>query len=160
MPAVPGFLELAKPNMANNRPSRAGSLLLTKIFKKIWMHKNLGINNLGSKLTETIAVDHCPTCAQPIQDTLLAQRVGTEVMPIEENIEYIRSQRSIFLRLKERTEKTISDIESQLVTATSEVNEISARLRALQSDLVAPSNSPSIAVIEERLRLGDFGCRR
>ena len=22
MPAVPGFLELAKPNMANNRPSR------------------------------------------------------------------------------------------------------------------------------------------
>jgi hypothetical protein len=120
------------------------------------LQKNLDaqkLRNLGSKLTETIAADHCPTCAQPLQDTLLAQRVGTEVMPIEENIEYIRSQRSIFLRLKERTEKIISDIESQLVTATSEVNEVSARLRALQSDLVAPSNSPSIAVIEERLRL-------
>ncbi len=120
------------------------------------LQKNLDaqkLRDLGSKVSETLAADHCPTCAQPIQDTLLAQRVNAEVMPIEDNIEYNRSQRSIFLRLKDRTEKALSDLEKQLMTVTAEVNETSARLRALRADIVAPSHSPSVAVIEERLRL-------
>lgn len=67
------------------------------------LQKNLDaqkLRNFGSKITETFAADHCPTCSQPIQDTLLAQQASAAVMPVEDNIEYIKSQRAIFLRLR------------------------------------------------------------
>jgi hypothetical protein len=57
------------------------------------------LRNLGSTISESIAPDHCPTCTQPIADTLLAQRAGAAIMPVEQNIEYIRAQRGIFQRL-------------------------------------------------------------
>ena len=120
------------------------------------LQKNLDaqkLRNFGSKIAETAAADHCPTCAQPIQDTLLAQRAGAAVMPITENIEYIRSQRSIFMRLQERSGVAISDLERQLLAATEEVNATNALLRALRADVVAPAHSPSIAMLETRLRL-------
>jgi len=120
------------------------------------LQKNLDAQKLrafGSRIAETLAADHCPTCAQPIQDTLLAQQVSTTVMPIEDNIEYIRSQRNIFTRLNAQTEASVGDIERQLAGATAEVNETSARIRALRADMIAPSHSPSTATIEQRLRL-------
>lgn len=73
-------------------------------------------------------------------------------MRIEDNIEYIRSQRTIFQRLSAQVEAAIVNIDRKLAAATSEVNETNARLRALRADLVAPSHSPSTAAIEERLR--------
>jgi hypothetical protein len=73
-------------------------------------------------------------------------------MPVEESIEYIKAQRGIFQRLRTQTEAHIKDIERVLAAATTEVNETSARLRALRADLVASSGSPSVAVLEERIR--------
>jgi hypothetical protein len=46
----------------------------------------------------------------------------------------------------------ILNLDRRLSSATTEVNETNARLRALRADLVAPSHSPSTAAIEERLR--------
>jgi hypothetical protein len=120
------------------------------------LQKNLDaqkLRNLGSTLAEAFTADHCPTCAQPIHDTLLAQKASAEVMPIADNIEYIKSQRGIFLRLRARAQSTITALERQLAAATAEVNEASARVRALRSDLLAPSHVPSITELEERLRL-------
>jgi hypothetical protein len=120
------------------------------------LQKNLDaqkLRNFGSKVSETFAADHCPTCAQPIQDTLLAQQVSAEVMPIEDNIEYIKSQVRIFSRLKAQAEAAIAEVERQFAVATSEVNEVSARLRALRADMVGPSHAPSVATIAERVRL-------
>jgi hypothetical protein len=36
------------------------------------------LRDLGSTLADTFAPEHCPTCARPIADTLLAQRVGAD----------------------------------------------------------------------------------
>jgi hypothetical protein len=110
------------------------------------------LRNFGSKLTEAFAADHCPTCSQPIQDTLLAQQASAAVMPVEDNIEYIKSQRAIFQRLNAQVEASIAGIERRLAAATVEVNETNSRLRALRADLIAPSHSPSTATLEERLR--------
>ena len=120
------------------------------------LQKNLDaqkLRTLGSTISDSLAPDHCPTCTQPIADTLLAQRVGAEVMPIEQNIEYIRAQRGIFQRLAGQTEAAIADLDQQLVAAASDVNEASARLRALKNDLVSASSTPSIAFLEQRIRL-------
>jgi hypothetical protein len=119
------------------------------------LQKNLDaqkLRNFGSKTSDKFAPDYCPTCSQPIQDTLLAQQASAAVMRIEDNIEYIRSQRTIFQRLSAQVEAAIANIERKLLAATSEVNETNARLRALRADLVAPSHSPSTAAIEARLR--------
>ena len=119
------------------------------------LQKNLDaqkLRNFGSKIAETFAADYCPTCAQPIHDSLLAQQASAAVMPVEDNIEYIRSQRAIFQRLSAQVDAAIANIDRRLAAATTEVNETNARLRALRADLVAPSHSPSTAAIEERLR--------
>jgi len=119
------------------------------------LQKNLDAQKLrdfGSKISETLSADHCPTCSQPIQDTLLAQQASAQIMPVESNIEYIRSQRAIFQKLSARTDAAITDIDRRLAAATAEANETSGRLRALRADMVAPSHSPSIAAIQERLR--------
>lgn len=110
------------------------------------------LRNFGSKLTEAFATDHCPTCSQPIQDTLLAQQASAAVMPVEDNIEYIKSQRSIFQRLSAQIEAAIATVDRRLAAATTEVNETNSRLRALRADLISPSHSPSTATLEERLR--------
>lgn len=110
------------------------------------------LRNFGSKLTEAFAADHCPTCSQPIQDTLLAQQASAAVMPVEDNIEYIKSQRAIFQRLNVQVEAAIASLDRRLAAATAEVNETNSHLRALRADLVSPSHSPSTATLEERLR--------
>ena len=110
------------------------------------------LRNFGSKLAEAFAADHCPTCSQPIQDTLLAQQASAAVMPVEDNIEYIKSQRAIFQRLNAQVETAIASLDRRLAAATAEVNETNSRLRALRADLVSPSHSPSTATLEERLR--------
>jgi hypothetical protein len=120
------------------------------------LQKNLDVQKLrdiGSTIAETFTADQCPTCAQPIADTLLAQRAGAEVMSVEDNIEYIKAQRGIFQRLRDQTEAAAADIERQLAAATAEVNALSARLRALKADQIAPSYSPSVAAVEERIRM-------
>jgi hypothetical protein len=119
------------------------------------LQKNLDaqkLRNLGSKISETFAPDHCPTCTQPIADTLLAQRAGAAIMPVEQNIEYIRAQRGIFQRLSNQTDSAIAELDRQLDAATAEVNESSGRLRALRNDLVSASGTPSLATLEERIR--------
>jgi DNA repair exonuclease SbcCD ATPase subunit len=108
------------------------------------------LRNFGSKISDILSADHCPTCSQPIQDTLLAQQASIQIMPIETNIEHIKSQRAIFQKLSVRTEATIADLERQLAAATAEANETSGRLRALRADIVAPSHAPSIAAIQQR----------
>jgi hypothetical protein len=75
-------------------------------------------------------------------------------MPIEQNIEYIRAQRGIFQRLANQTNAAIADLDQQLAAAAVEVNDASARLRALRNDLVSASSAPSIAALERRIRLG------
>src|ERR1700730_2712167 len=119
------------------------------------LQKNLDaqkLRNLGSTISESFAPDHCPTCTQPIADTLLAQRAGAAIMPVEQNIEYIRAQRGIFQRLSSQAAAAIEELDRQLDAATAEMNESKTRLRALKNDLVAASGSPSIAVLEERIR--------
>jgi hypothetical protein len=119
------------------------------------LQKNLDaqkLRNLGSAISESFAPDHCPTCTQPIADTLLAQRAGAAIMPVEQNIEYIRAQRGIFQRLSKQADAAIEELERQLIAATFEVNESSGHLRALKNDLVTASGTPSIAALEERIR--------
>jgi hypothetical protein len=54
--------------------------------------------------------------------------------------------------LSAQADAAIVELDRQFVAATAEVNEASSRLRTLRNDLVAASDLPSIAALEERIR--------
>lgn len=114
---------------------------------------SLKLQKFGSTLSRELDPNHCPTCEQPIDQSLLPQGTLESVMSIEDNIEYLGAQRKVFKRLADRSTAIIRELDLELVSTGEEVRAKSARLRALRSDLIAPSHAASAAFIEERLRL-------
>lgn len=113
----------------------------------------LKLKNLGSTLSEVVNSEQCPTCNQEIEDVLLPQDARSEVMSIDDNIAFIKSQKSIFLQIRAETQSAIESAELELSAATIEVMEFSARLRALKAESVTASQMPSIKTIEQKIRL-------
>ena len=72
--------------------------------------KDLDVQKLQrySGAVADLTPDHCPTCEQSLIDTLLTQEVLTAVMPIADNIEYIRSQLRMFEDILAREEKILT----------------------------------------------------
>lgn len=114
---------------------------------------SLKLQKFGSTLSRDLDPNHCPTCEQPIDQSLLPQGTLESVMSIEDNIEYLGAQRKVFKRLADRSSAILRELDLELVSTGEEVRSKSARLRALRSDLIAPSHAASAAFIEERLRL-------
>lgn len=53
----------------------------------------LKLRKLGAQMEVEVATDHCPTCHQSVDDTLLLGIVSGPQMDLETNIEYLDSQR-------------------------------------------------------------------
>ena len=85
-------------------------------------------------------------------DTLLSQEVLTAVMPIEDNIEYIRSQLRMFEDILGREQDELRRLEVRRAEADRELNELYSRIRTIRANLVAPTGNPSAVAIEERVR--------
>ncbi|RVU02203.1 hypothetical protein EOE18_17695 [Novosphingobium umbonatum] len=97
--------------------------------------------------------DQCPTCEQSLVDALISQDVLEAVMPIEDNIEYVRSQLKMFEDILKREldeQRRLGDLGAVVVSETAQLY---ARVRTIRTDLMGPSNAPSAAAIEERVRV-------
>lgn len=111
------------------------------------------LQKFGSTISRELDPNHCPTCEQPIDDALLPQGTLESVMSLEDNIEYIDAQRKAFKRLADRSTAIIRELDLELVTTGEDLRKQTSRLRALKSDLIAPSHAASASFIEERLRI-------
>ena len=96
--------------------------------------------------------DRCPTCEQSLVDTLLSKEALTAVMPIGDNIEYIRSQLRMFEDVLAREEEEWRSLEHEIANTDRELTNLYSRIRTLRSDLVSPGSNPSAAAVEERVR--------
>lgn len=116
--------------------------------------KNLDVQKLQrySGLTANLTPERCPTCEQALGDTLLSQDALLVVMPIADNIEYIRSQKKMFEDILVREQSEENERRGQLAAISRRLSDSYSQIRLLRSELVAPGDSPSAAVIEERLR--------
>lgn len=116
--------------------------------------KNIDVQRLQrySGITASLSVDRCPTCEQALIDTLLSQEALSAVMPISDNIEYIRSQKRMFHDILVREERDEIDRNEQLSALGRQLADYYAQIRLLRSELVAPGSNPSAAIIEERVR--------
>jgi hypothetical protein len=118
------------------------------------MQKNQDVQKLQrySGSAGSLTPDHCPTCEQSLVDSLMSQQVLTAVMPIEDNIEYIRSQMKMFEDILDREREEMSRIEIRTAQSDRDLNELYSRIRTVREDLVAPTGNPSAVAIEERVR--------
>lgn len=96
--------------------------------------------------------DHCPTCEQSLVDALLSQEVLEAVMPIDDNIEYIRSQLRMFGDILAREQGDQRRLEELEAAAVRKIADLYAQIRTVRADLQGPSGAPSAAAIEERVR--------
>jgi hypothetical protein len=95
----------------------------------------------------------CPTCHQPIKDVLLAQEKSTSPMTLEDNIAFIRDQIKTFARMRDDVSEVIEAKESQVEAILVRINELNAQVRAQKRTLHSDGRVPSVAAVQERLRL-------
>lgn len=119
------------------------------------MQKNQDVQKLQrySGRTAALTPNRCPTCEQTLVDSLISQEVLSAVMPIEDNIEYIRSQLKMFENILSRELDAQRKIEIRAFRADREIVELYSKIRAIREELVRPGGNPSAAAIEERVRL-------
>lgn len=119
------------------------------------LQKNKDVHKLqamGSRTASIEDVHVCPTCDQPVEDTLLPQGTVGPVMTIDDNIAYLTAQRALFLRMADQSRAAVAVRNRQITFAAARISETSAEIRNLRADLVAPANAPSESVIGARLR--------
>lgn len=116
--------------------------------------KNLDVQRLQrySGAGTALTPDRCPTCEQALVDTLLSQEALSAVMPIADNIEYVRSQKKMFEDILAREQAEENERRDQLSAIGRTLIDYYAQIRLLRSELVAPGANPSAAIIEERIR--------
>ncbi|AJY67081.1 ATP-binding protein [Burkholderia glumae] len=69
-------------------------LLLAEASEDLERNKTaLKLRNLGAQMEIEVATDHCPTCHQAVDDTLLLGIVTGPLMDLNTNIDYLDSQR-------------------------------------------------------------------
>jgi len=86
------------------------------------------LRDLGAKHGVATAVGKCPTCNQPVDDTLLAGAVTGPQMDLATNIAYLESQRRMLMR-------QIAGLKTGLQATEVRVNELAVRI-ASKRDLV------------------------
>lgn len=81
----------------------------------------LKLRSLGAQMELQVATDHCPTCHQEVEDTLLLGIVSGPQMDLKTNIEYLDSQRRMLqsqingaLEEVRQSEISVADVAARL----------------------------------------------
>lgn len=110
------------------------------------------LRDLGAKHDVAIAVGKCPTCNQPVEDTLLAGAVTGPQMDLATNIAYLQSQRRMLVR-------QIAGLKTDLLASEVRVAELAARiaskrdlLTAMRGDVTSGA-SESKAIVRRQVQI-------
>lgn len=88
------------------------------------------LRDLGARYEVATAVGRCPTCNQPVEDTLLAEAVTGPQMDLATNIAYLESQRRMLMR-------QIAGLKTELQASEVRVAELAARIAGKRDLLMA-----------------------
>lgn len=115
----------------------------------------LKLRQLGSDAHVTIEADSCPTCHQPLSDSLIDLGRKGAPMSVEQNILFYEEQFQLFEAVLLNAKSAITASEAQVAALRSELDQMRAHIRSLRETLTAASTSPSVEAIAERIRLED-----
>jgi hypothetical protein len=111
------------------------------------------IYELGGQAELSIATKNCPTCSQPVDDSLFLQEAHVTPMSVDENIRYVEAQEKMIVAYLSNEQKSISLDEGNLRGIIDRLQVLRQEIRELKTELVSNEKSPSIVEIEKRLRL-------
>lgn len=101
------------------------------------------LRSLGAQMDLEVATDHCPTCHQAVDDTLLLGIVTGPQMDLETNIDYLNSQRKM---LQSQINGAVEEIRQSEIAAT----DVAARLAATHDYRNSLRGDVSTGVAESR----------
>lgn len=101
------------------------------------------LRSLGAQMDLEVATDHCPTCHQAVDDTLLLGIVTGPQMDLETNIEYLNSQRKM---LQSQINGAVEEIRQSEIAVT----DVAARLAATHDYRNSLRGDVSTGVAESR----------
>lgn len=127
--------------------------LLTEANEDLERNKTAAkLRDLGAKHDVSTAVGRCPTCNQPVDDTLLAGSVTGPQMDLATNIAYLESQRRMLTR-------QIAGLKAGLQASGIRVAELAARLASKRDLLtvmrgdVTSGASESKAIVRKQVQI-------
>lgn len=113
------------------------------------------LQRLGSVKGLSSSAGECPTCHQTLADTLLPLPASKLPLSVDENIRLIKSQLATFGAALRESKHQQDAKRKQLDEVRRRAAEVRSAIRAMKESLTAASSSPSVADVEERLRLND-----
>jgi hypothetical protein len=90
---------------------------------------------LGAQLSLKLSTGHCPTCTQPVEDTLLLNVSAGTQMGIETNIDYLKAQRSMVERQVDGLTREIEEGAVMLGGFARELSAVRDTVTAIRNDL-------------------------
>ncbi|QUI22739.1 AAA family ATPase [Vallitalea pronyensis] len=115
----------------------------------------LKISRYGSVKNWSIIKCVCPTCSQTINDSLLPNDIDAKTMSIEENINYLKSQKELFEFSLHNKKKELLDTESLIEEKTIKLSSISKEIRALKSQYITNTSNSSESFIRQKISIED-----
>ncbi|MCB8526936.1 hypothetical protein KMA58_00735 [Enterococcus faecalis] len=113
----------------------------------------LKLKNMGSNLDIESYKGFCPTCRQPIEDSLLPSQVEGQVMSIEENINHLQSQFDMIsfaltghIEKKRVLEENKRELSSKLFT-------LRRLAKSIRSDLYSVDEEVSESIVYKRVQI-------
>jgi hypothetical protein len=90
---------------------------------------------LGAQLNFTLSTGHCPTCTQPVEDTLLLEVAAGTQMGLETNIDYLKAQKSMVERQIDGLERELEEGRVMLLGFARELGQMRDAITAIRADL-------------------------
>lgn len=120
------------------------------------LRKNKGarkVKTLGAEIKMPTAQEHCPTCSQPVNDSLLPTDIKQVPMRIDENIAFLEAQLRMIEVYNEAQQGIVREKEIRLHNYQTTLDEVRQRIRSLKRELIRDERMPSVVAIEDRLNL-------
>jgi hypothetical protein len=107
---------------------------------------------LGGETSATHLADHnCPTCRQSL-DAVEAGDLGP-VLDIDETVSLLNAQIATAQKMRERSQHAVSQAASAYAAMQRQADQVRARVKALEEDVLAPAKSPSVGDVALRVTL-------
>ncbi len=109
----------------------------------------LKLQKYGASLQTSVAFGDCPTCHQPVVDSLLEQPSSHTPMSLEKNIEFIKQQKHAATLLLSQAEQNLVTKKSIYIRRQESTATLRKRIQDLKTNLVQDSRLPNIALLRE-----------
>lgn len=111
------------------------------------------LQQLGSRQGSPVDEGVCPICHQPISDSLVPLAAQQSVMSLDENIQFLLEQKRTYEGVLTNARRVVEMRTRRVRAVREDVASVRESVRMLRQTLVTDGRLPSLAAIQNRMRL-------